>query len=56
MHRLADHSSSVDPESTDLQQKYHEYKQRWEQLKSDISSLRLQLDEIPQRWKQYNIK
>jgi hypothetical protein len=44
------------PEDPSLQEAYEDHVRRWEQLRLEIEALCVQLEEVPQRWHEYNMK
>ena len=43
-----------DKSDTSLQEAVDEYTKRWQVLTSDIERVRVELEQVPERWRAYN--
>ena len=56
MGRVSQRQLALTPDDQTLPQAHAEYTSRWQRLKLDIEDLRMNLEEVPEKWKQYNLR
>ena len=54
MNNAADNLLAIDRNNTTLKDACVVATERWNAVKQDIDNLRMQLEEIPERWQEYN--
>ena len=54
MYQATDKLKNIDSNNTTLKDACLIYTKKWNAVKQDIDNLRMQLEEIPERWQEYN--
>ena len=54
MARVAQRVLAQTPDDRSLEQAHSEHADRWHRLKLEIEDLRMNLEEVPEKWRQYN--
>ena len=55
MDRISDKALQHNGDST-LKDRYHEHKDRWLKLKLRLQNIHMNLEQVPEKWKQYHLK
>ena len=56
MKMLGDRLITYSKDQTSLRDKYEKHREEWEDLRSDLDRLFLMLQQLPERWHEYNQK